>query len=339
MSKSASKKKKSLNNERVFPVKNTVIAVCVFLVVFGGLLALATFNDLQVSQFLTQFSLPKGQYYANDVFGRVMETVGSAPIYLMLGFAFHILFWNVVYRIKDNVVKYILAAVATGAGVAAYYIMFKDASRYILCQIGDENFIGAGFINGAMLFFGCLLCFFATLAVKNIKEENLRKMLMFAIAVIVMAAVANGLVNLIKIPIGRMRYRAMNTESAKMIGAFDNYTPWYVFNGQRFMDQDMMWYFGTTDACKSFPSGHTCAAGMSYALIMLIDVFNIKDRKKKILLWVCPVVYTGIVAVSRIMVGAHFFSDVLVGGTFAFVTMLLVREIFILKGAHFKKTR
>jgi membrane-associated phospholipid phosphatase len=151
-----------------------------------------------------------------------------------------------------------------------------------------------------------------------------------------MAAVANGLVNVIKGPVGRPRYRAMNMTSAQQIGGFKNYKRWYEFSGQP--DKNFLkWYYGSTDACKSFPSGHTCSAGMSYGLIMLIDALKIKDKKKKIALWVCPIVYTGIVAVSRIMVGAHFFSDVLVGGTIAFIVMLLVREIFICKGAHFKK--
>ena len=43
-----------------------------------------------------------------------------------------------------------------------------------------------------------------------------------------------------------------------------------------------------------------------------------------------------LVAISRIVVGAHFFSDVLMGGTLAFVSMIIAREIFIFKGAHLK---
>ena len=98
----------------------------------------------------------------------------------------------------------------------------------------------------------------------------------------------------------------------------------------------MMTFFGTTDACKSFPSGHTCAAGMSYGLIMLADSLGIKSKGKRAALWICPILFTGIVAVSRIVVGAHFFSDVLMGGTISFLSVMLFREIFILKGANLK---
>jgi hypothetical protein len=47
------------------------------------------------------------------------------------------------------------------------------------------------------------------------------------------------------------------------------------------------------------------------------------------------VAFVGIVAFSRIVAGAHFMSDVLFGGTIAFVSAMLMREIFVCKGCHF----
>jgi membrane-associated phospholipid phosphatase len=94
--------------------------------------------------------------------------------------------------------------------------------------------------------------------------------------------------------------------------------------------------FGTTDALKSFPSGHTCSAGTVYCLLMLLDVFNVKSKGKRAVSWIAAITYTGMVAVSRIIVGAHFFSDVLMGGTIAFVSMIIFREIFICKGSNVK---
>ena len=64
---------------------------------------------------------------------------------------------------------------------------------------------------------------------------------------------------------------------------------------------------------------------------------SIGDKK-----WTRPVIYavtiafTGIVAISRIAAGAHYMSDVLFGGTLSFLFMMIGREIFIFKGAHFK---
>ena len=69
---------------------------------------------------------------------------------------------------------------------------------------------------------------------------------------------------------------------------------------------------------------------------MLLDVFAVKSKGKRAVCWIAAIAYTGMVAVSRIIVGAHFFSDVLMGGTIAFVCMIIPREIFICKGANVK---
>ncbi len=75
---------------------------------------------------------------------------------------------------------------------------------------------------------------------------------------------------------------------------------------------------------------------MSYALIMLPDVVDFKHKKAgKIACRVTPVVITMLVAISRIVVGAHYMSDVTFGGTIAFVSFILMREIFVCRGSHF----
>lgn len=91
---------------------------------------------------------------------------------------------------------------------------------------------------------------------------------------------------IVKEPVGRMRFRAINSEVGQnLIGAglVKGYTPWYIANGQPdegIINSFVEAYPGASDAFKSFPSGHTCAAGMSYALIMLPDVVNFKHKKR-----------------------------------------------------------
>ena len=75
---------------------------------------------------------------------------------------------------------------------------------------------------------------------------------------------------------------------------------------------------------------------MTYALIMLPDVLGTRNKGLRALCWIFPVLFTGIVAISRIVVGAHFFSDVLMGGTIAFVCMMFAREAVIFRFSHFK---
>ena len=182
-----------------------------------------------------------------------------------------------------------------------------------------ELFICAIPVSGAALF-----------ATNNLTDESVKKLLRFTYAVLVAIAVSSLTVEFLKRPFGRSRFRAMNYAHD-----FSYYSRWYVLNGQ----PDKEWmreYFSSTDACKSFPSGHTQAASLSFCVVMLKDALGINSKKIKALLWCAPVVCTGTVALSRIMVGAHFFSDVLVGGTIGFLTVMLTREIFVCRGSHIK---
>ena len=153
-----------------------------------------------------------------------------------------------------------------------------------------------------------------------------------------MAVVANVLVMIIKDPVGRMRYRAMNSDVGQAMGGFANFQNWYESRGGQPEELSAAFEsaYGVTDAFKSFPSGHTCAAGMTYALIMLPDILGTKNKGLRALCWIFPVLFTGIVAISRIVVGAHFFSDVLMGGTIAFVCMMFAREAIVFRFSHFK---
>lgn len=57
------------------------------------------------------------------------------------------------------------------------------------------------------------MTFFATFAIRNYSEESVGKLVMFAVAVLCVAAVSNGIIAAVKEPVGRMRYRAMNCEA------------------------------------------------------------------------------------------------------------------------------
>ena len=54
-----------------------------------------------------------------------------------------------------------------------------------------------------------------------------------------------------------------------------------------------------------------------------------RTGKGKILSYMIPVCYTGFVGFFRIAAGAHFFSDVLVGGTLAYLAVQIFRYVFL----------
>lgn len=316
--------------------KKTVLSIILFVLIFGGLLLTATFTDLRVSHLLTGGVLPKNKYLASDFFGVTFESVGSLPVYLLLAFCGLLLFWYMRRVHKKGALADVSQLVFLGTSVAAYFAFFKETLGYISQHLGVSSVKKEPYMIGTALFLAMLLTVFSALSLRSVQLETLTKLLKFVMVSILVVICSEILVNLLKTPMGRMRYRAMNSENGEKLGGFKNFTKWYVANGQIYTKAEQNAMFGASDAFKSFPSGHTCAAGMSYCAILLIDALGIRDKKKKALLWIAPIVYTGIVAVSRIMVGAHFFSDVLVGGTIPFVFMILFREIILCKNAHLK---
>lgn len=331
--------------------QKTIISVALFVVVFAGLLVAATFTDLEVSHILTQNALPDGAYLADDFFGVFFEIMGSAAIYVVIGISAIIMFWFFIKCFDKKPWNIILATVFFAGGVVAFWFVFSDMYKYSIEHILKDAYVTGGnemlryeLIHeledkGAFVATEVLLALVVNvlgiLAMKNVKPETLKKLVRFVIAFVAMAVVSNVLVMILKGPVGRMRYRAMNSTIGQTMGGFDNFTPWYVMtdNNELFNSKEI---FGYSDGFKSFPSGHTCAAGMVYAFIMMADVLELKKTWQKAVVWAGTIVATGLVAISRIVVGAHFFSDVLMGGTLAFVSMIIAREIFIFKGAHVK---
>ena len=133
-------------------------------------------------------------------------------------------------------------------------------------------------------------------------------------SVIVLLALIHPLlfVQIVKIVWGRVRPRDVFAGE----GAF---TPWYVING----------YTGN----KSFPSGHTSMGWMLLPLLITVRDREWKDPVK-ILTWIVIIAWGLFVGASRVVVGAHFASDVLFSSGFAaLVTILLYKKFYKDKSA------
>ena len=330
--------------------KRAWLSVALFVIVFAGLLVTATFTDLQVSHFLTKTALANHTYLTNDsAFGVALEAVGSSPLFLALAFSFSVLFWYCNRKKSLSApLRALFSCGMAGCALISNYLLVDDAMGYIEEHLTGEfgSFIEHDSLKTPtwllviVVLTALLLTALGLFAVRVFNDRQIEAMFTVAIATVVFIAVSLIIVEVIKKPVGRIRYRAMNVAEADPALAekygFARFARWFEINKQWLSKDEMMSLFGTTDALKSFPSGHTRAAGAIYFLPMLNDALKIKKKGVRALLWICPVIVTGLVAVSRIIVGAHFFSDVLVGGTCAFVCMIVSREIFVCKGANVK---
>ncbi|MFX0017748.1 MAG: phosphatase PAP2 family protein [Promethearchaeota archaeon] len=118
------------------------------------------------------------------------------------------------------------------------------------------------------------------------------------------------LVQLIKLFWGRVRFRDLAID-------YINFTPWFIPRG--------------ITGNFSFPSGHAAMGWMFLPLLIIVKNKEIKFPLKLILL--LGIIGWGMfVALSRVIVGAHYASDVLFSSAFAAVlTNLLYRKIYLRK--------
>ena len=309
--------------------KKTILSLCLFFLIFCGLLITATFTDMQVSRILTKNALPAGEYYADDIFGVVFECVGTAPELLICGLCAAMLTVWAIRLMKRGAARILIIITGGAATVGLYLWQFYDMFHYICRHVPGDKSVPA-FLWGVAAFLALFCAALSLFAVNCVSDDTLRKLPRFACVTMGSILAAVLVIQVLKNPVGRMRYRSMN-----VIGDFSGYTPWYKANGQ----PDKAWMretFGTADAFKSFPSGHTRAAAATFYLISLADVVGVKSKRRRAMLWCFAILCTGLVAVSRIVVGAHFFSDVLVGGTIGFVVCMLTREFLLIDRRHLR---
>jgi len=97
---------------------------------------------------------------------------------------------------------------------------------------------------------------------------------------------------------GRVRFRELDT-------AFSQFTPWYLPQGLTGFD--------------SFPSGH---AAMGWMLLASLILFANAKRWVKYSALVIFILWGVVLASSRVVIGAHYASDVLFGSFFLIITFL-----------------
>ena len=97
---------------------------------------------------------------------------------------------------------------------------------------------------------------------------------------------------------GRVRFKELDA-------AFSQFTPWYLPQGINGYD--------------SFPSGH---AAMGWMLLAILILFTNKKPWLKYSVFIIIFMYAIILTLSRVIIGAHYASDVLFGSFFMIFTFL-----------------
>ena len=128
--------------------------------------------------------------------------------------------------------------------------------------------------------------------------------------IILILAIINPLifVQISKILCGRVRFRDLASD-------YSNYTPWFLPPG--------------LSGNKSFPSGHTAMGWMLLPLLIIVKDRELKDPYR-IIITVLVIGWGFFVGLSRVVIGAHFLSDILFStGVAAVTTIILYRKFYL----------
>lgn len=257
-------------------------------VVCVALMVLAGFYD---------FAITKSLYDANSFYARFFDLFGELPLYAMFPFALCIIAVKFI-RLK----KPILTA------LSVVLLLISIATTYICINRFFGSIIGVLLVCLLSLLFIGLLFF----TIYKNKDETLNILFRFAVFALCFCAIILFVNQCCKFLWGRWRFYAI-MESGDM----SNFTNWWQLNDFNLLD----------DNRKSFYSGHTTSAISLLCLLPLAKMLNIGKNKTRALT-VLIAIFVVLVAVSRLIYGSHFLSDVTFAVIVGLVVYLVVYYIF-----------
>lgn len=230
-----------------------------------------------------------------DIFGELPATVG-----LILGV-------TLLYGGRNRSKRWwnILSTIITGIFVSLFsFMMWFNITRYIFHEDISKITIFA-YVIVFVLTLATIACSFYFAHTKGNKWTGLKRHAWLLIVVIISEMI---IVNIIKGIWARPRMRTIVTGE-------NEFKHWYEINGWT-NDNDL----------KSFPSGH--AANAWVGLVYMIFIPYIKSIKMK---WyiIGASVWGTCLALARVILGAHFLSDVLVGSYITIFLFIIFEKLIL----------
>jgi membrane-associated phospholipid phosphatase len=296
--------------------KKAWIEIALAFGLFAAFAVLAGIYDLVIN---------KALYNPDSLFGQFFARLGEMPSYLAAPAAGAILYRQGLGKAKWQKLV-----------IGAFFILLTFGGWFFALSAWFwENFVNHSLPYAMVykLFFSAFMTLLTLLCVSFVDKKAIKKLLPFAVFLIIVTVVSNVIVQIMKMGWARQRFRTMVGS-----GDFSGFAPWYkpqfLFPSPvRTPEYIAAVKAADSDAFRSFPSGHTVAAAASFAIIILPEMYK-GLKKYALLFWIAPIAYTVAVAVSRIVMGAHYLSDVLFGGYIGFGTAALARFVIVRKYPH-----
>lgn len=240
-------------------------------------------------------------------FGKIFAALGELPAFLLMESAGLIL---ILRRGKSTKAKDIFFLLG---GISMILQGFLAQIMEMCEDLASVSVIDAGIVT---LVLYVLNGVFTLRCQKNLTREDA---LRFVMTVLFVCAVSMVAANAVKIPWSRPRMYFLASEPTA------EFVPWYRPGTElkkQFVAQGVK-----ADAFRSFPSGHVTTAACSL-LWTLYPFMHPKFEGKGRLLFLFSLVWTALVTLSRLTMGAHFLTDVSFSWFFVWLLYLISLPIF-----------
>lgn len=311
-----------MNKEKAIDKKKIILlsGIAAYIV----LMIIATFFDLQINNVVAD--LNAGEYYSRNIFGRIFDDLGALPVYMLVAIAFGVIFFY-SDKIKDKAYRYIVKFVCALMAFIFWFLLVRKFVSYIAAHYNYEDKLDSA-ATFAFSVAGLILCLLTLYVLSKQDKETIARLYVWSLIIIFTAAISQAFAQGIKVIASRPRYCTMAILEESGDGGFFMYKRWYQFSGIKKVSERWLELGIAADGLKSFPSGHVASTTMLVTLLALPDLLpGLNEKKPKIILWCVAVAAPIIVAISRMVMGAHFLSDVLVGGAITVVSYWIAKGI------------
>ncbi len=308
-----------------------ILYIMLFVLCVTGIMIVFSVYDLQISKFATKNNLKDGEYFSNNLLGRFGECFGAMPIFILISLVGGIFYFYFDRKIEKKWLKVCVKIVSFVVLVAGFTLGFYKSFDYMSCYFSlekKEYLDDSLLVKGIELVLGLALAILTYSFFKHMSKEANEKLFIWA-CLVIMVVVGYLIVWIIKTPVGRVRFRTMN-----FYNDFSYYTPWYKKGNAELFIPSLPF---VDDCSKSFPSGHTYSGTTIICLMALPTLFERFNTKLwKGLIYAFSITFSILVAICRVMVGAHFASDTFFSIVLCSLLYIFAYEIFICKSKHIK---
>ena len=289
-------------------MKKMRLHIFIVMAVFVILFIVGSFLDLQISN---------GLYQHENGFGIAVAALSMNVGYGVLAFMGGVSLYHAHKLEKVNYMRVLTFLMALGFfGCAVYFD-------------GKEFFGPNGWYNPDIYFLGFIIavplmgaCSFGGYLVgKKANNPRLWLLMLIGAAFIALSLVIGTTV--VKNIFHRPRYRTAVVHEEYLIG----YYPWWKRCGNY---KDLMDKYGILkEEFKSFPSGHTSVCAMTMLFVIILPFIQGKELKHQVLYFYLGFAYAALIAFTRILTGAHYLSDVAMGGLITTICLYIYYEIVL----------